>query len=180
MHMENELQNDCGTPRSVGGGVKLFGLSAFSASFSGPGSLALALFSLTRMLCGCCALARRPPAKAAPATAIVVVPRSRRARKSRPPGAIRSAGWQTLCQTSKSPWLIPLNGRSCSDVPSGRAVQHCAAIFTLKLPNPTRPHGGWRRFAASLCAALPKRFKIKRLLRDRSTRRGFWPGGHGP
>jgi toxin FitB len=35
--------------------------------------------------------------------------------------------------------LIPLNGRPCSDVPTGRAVRHCAAIFTLKLPRPDLP-----------------------------------------
>jgi hypothetical protein len=82
--MENELQNICGNPRSVGGGVKLFGLSAFSASFSGPGSLALALASPIRTFCGCCAFACCPAAKAAPATAIVVVPRSRRREKIPP------------------------------------------------------------------------------------------------
>src|SRR6185437_11058803 len=78
---ENELQNVCGTPRSVGGGVKLSGLSAFRASFSGPGLLALAIASA---LCGCWAFAGCPPAKAAPATASVVVPRSRRREKIPP------------------------------------------------------------------------------------------------
>jgi hypothetical protein len=88
--------------------VKLFGLSAFSASFSGPGSLALALCSPIRTLCGCCALACCPAAKAAPATASVVVPRSRRREKIPPEPAqsVRQAG-KLIVRHENSPLLIP-------------------------------------------------------------------------